>query len=158
MNGWWRFNTTTLVTTFSLGRRVNSIGPYKTFEILQPARTTLLADAVTIVTNPQWTSPASNNTYTNDGYNGYTSIISYLGNDRTYGNQQSWSQITGLPNTGLGSGTWRIGKLTHEGGPNILYWDGHAAHHRYTRTAHPIMDPKMLTANYSGVTQDYLKN
>jgi len=151
MNGWWRANPSTgQPTSFNLGFRNNRAGPYTNFEILKPASTVLIADAVVIAVHPAF----SHAPYTSWGYEGYTSPISGLGNDRTFGNQQSWSN-EGQPEGVVGAGNWRIGKLTHYHGTNILYWDGHAGYFEYTRTSFSYMPNAMLTANGSGNTEDY---
>lgn len=115
--------------------RDNRAGPYKRRHILRPEQTILAGDAVTLTT-------AMSEVYY--GCNAYTMTSTGVGNDRTLGNRTSWAN------------TWRVETLTHRFGPNLLWWDGHASTHRYTRYApHPLIPNAWLTANGSGRVERY---
>lgn len=152
MTGWFRGNSTTMeITSFNLGLRNNKTGPYTISEIKKQTEAVLLADAVVI-----WIDPViSPHSYTNWGYDAYTSIQSGKDNDRTFGNQQSWAAVAGY-GTGLGAGNQRLGILTHREGTNVLAYDGHAAFYRYNmQGTWPYIPNKMLTANGNGNTEAY---
>jgi len=81
--------------------RNNASGPYRVDDLRRPAATMLLADGIALV-DPDNPTQAT------------VMVSTTFNNDRTLGNQQTWA------------GTWRIGRLTHQYGLNVLRWDGSA--------------------------------
>jgi prepilin-type N-terminal cleavage/methylation domain-containing protein/prepilin-type processing-associated H-X9-DG protein len=126
------YATTNLVGSYSGTPFKNHTGPYRMSKIRQPDKCFLTADAVFILAT----------TYANT--DGSCQPTMMAGNDRTLGNQQTWT------------GTWVPGVYTHTQGPNVGWFDGHVSQFLYTRRTFPIMPWEYMTANASNTTNmDY---
>jgi len=134
LNGYSRYTAATATHTYSLGLHNNRSGPYRNSDAKRPDTLMLLADAPVITY-----APTESHAYKDWGYEGYIISQTGFGNDRTIGNQTPWGN------------TWTYGRLTHDHGPNVLYWDGHAALYRYPNLGKsPMMPATMQTADGSG--------
>jgi prepilin-type N-terminal cleavage/methylation domain-containing protein/prepilin-type processing-associated H-X9-DG protein len=113
----YQYTATDLHGTYSAGQyaRMNTRGPYRGGELAAMHKTWLLMDAIIIYYWQDQPYMA--------GFWGYSVPTTCSGNDRTPGNNQSWSPMNATP---MGQGNQRKGMFTHDSGVNVAYWDGRA--------------------------------
>lgn len=117
--------------------RLNPLfGPYRLDEIKDPARCILAGDASVNVASGTWYYGDNLAAAYVQGTTGWSSS-----NTGNYG-CHSWNDGTGF-----------AGEVTHRG-PNLLFWDGHVARHRYTHrngSGDPDLPQTMMTFDGSGI-------
>lgn len=114
----------------STTHRNNANGPYTVGEIKFPSKTWLVFDAAIRYYLPSEQAVTSYMV----GYFGEAMLTNAAGNDRTAGNQQTWSAMPAAQWVGnIGGGTWKKGMFTHDTGVMVGRWDGSVYMHDYNQ-------------------------